>query len=112
MGSITVIRHELARGECCGFPEPPFEAISNDYAPPRLLSSQKEGLPFISSTGTVPPPRPRRPVQPATTQTTPFEDPFESNSGDDFPTITPRPHQKPPLPRRPARSSLPLDPDD
>jgi hypothetical protein len=106
-----VIRHELTSGECCGFPGSPFEAISNDYVLPRLWS-QKAGLPFISSTGTVPPPRPRRPVQPAAVEATPFEDPFESNSGDDIPTITPRPDQKPPLPRRPARSSLPPDPDD
>jgi hypothetical protein len=111
MGAITVIRRELTWGECCGFPGSPFEVVSNDYVLPRLWS-QKEGLPFSSSTGTVPPPRPPRPVQPAAVETTPFEDPFESNSGDDLPTVTPRPNQKPPLPRRPARSSLPLDPDD
>ena len=51
-------------------------------------------------------------MQPAAIQTTPFEDPFESNSGDDLPTVTPRSNQKPPLPRRPARSSFPSDLDD
>src|SRR6267154_665579 len=112
LGAIAVIRHELTWGECCGFPGSSFGAISNDCVLPRLWS-QKEVLPLItSSTGTVPPPRPRRPVQPAAVETTPFEDPFESNSENDLPTITPRPEQRPPLPRRPARSSLPPDPDD
>ena len=67
---------------------------------------------FISSTGPLPPPRPRRPVQPPAIRTTPPQDPFESSPPDNLPTIPPRLNQKPPLPRRPVRSSFPPDPDD
>ena len=50
-------------------------------------------------------------MQPPAIQTTPPQDPFEPDSTDNLPTIPPRLHQKPPLPRRPVRSSYPPDPD-
>ena len=67
-----------------------------------------EAYHVISLTSPLPPPPPRRPVQPPVTQNL---DPFESDSADIIPTIPPRSNLRPPLPRRAVRLSFPPDPD-